>query len=424
METSDIIMIILIVICVMLSAFFSSVETAFSCVNTVRLQHYADKGNKKAKTALYITNNYDKALTTILIGNNIVNIGCSSIATVVCMNLFGSYGAAISTGAITLLVLTFGEVIPKCLAKEHAEKLCLFTGKILRVLMTVLTPLVFLFIKLKELALKLFDKDGETPSVTEDELKVILENSREEGVLEQQEKEMVQSALEFDETTAEEILTPRVDLTAIDLNDGDEYNKAIILQQRFSRIPVYRDSIDNVVGILHTRDYLEAIVRHETPTVISLMQAPYFIYKTKKLSAVLSEFKHNKLHIAVVADDYGGTLGIVTMEDLIEEIVGDIWDEDEVAEPEYQKLAENSYNISGDMNISDMLALFDLKEDFVESDTVSVGGLIMENLGDIPCVGDTFTYANVLQMTVLEIDDQRVTRVRVDFTPPEQDEEF
>ncbi len=424
MSTTDIILLLLILICILLSAFFSSVETAFSTVNIFRLQHYMEKGNKKAKTALYITNNYDKALTAILIGNNIVNIGCSSIATVVCISLFGDYGAAISTGAITLLVLTFGEIIPKCVAKENAEALCLISAGILKVLMTILTPLVFLFIHIKEFALRLVNKQDDTPSMTEDELKVILENVEGEGVLEQQEREMVQSALDFDETTAQEILTPRVDLTAIDITDGEEKNKQIILSQRFSRIPVYRDSIDNIVGTLHTRDYLEAIVKGETPTVEGLMQTPYFIYKTRKLSAVLSEFKRQKLHIAIVADDYGGTLGIVTMEDLIEEIVGDIWDEDEVEKPEYQKLSDNSYIISGDMNITDMLELFSLREDFIESDTVSVGGLIMENLGDIPCVGDMFTYAEVLTMTVKEIEDQRVTRVQVSYTPLEQDEEF
>ena len=395
-----------ILILIILSAFFSSVETAFSTVNTIRLKHDAQNGSKKAKDALYITENYDKALTTVLIGNNIVNISCSSIATVLCINLFGDMGAAISTGAVTLLVLTFGEIMPKCIAKERADSYCLFTAKALRILMTVFTPIVFIFIKMKSAALKRMHKNEKTPSVTEDELKYIIESIEEEGVLEQQERELVQSALDFDEKTVQEVLTPRVDITAIEVNDDVRDIAKLILSERYSRIPVYKDTLDNVIGILHTRDFLEAIVNGETPNIQELIQPAYFIYKTKKLSKVLTDFKHKKLNIAIVSDEYGGTVGIVTME----EIVGEIWDEDEEIEHMYKELSDGSYEISGDMDIDEMLELFALDPKTIQSESVSVGGWVLEMLGSIPNEGDSFQFDSLF-ITVAEVSEQRITRL-------------
>lgn len=421
MSTYDILMLIIIIVCILLSAFFSATETAFSTVSTIRLKYRAERGDKKAVNCLKITENYDKALTTILIGNNIVNIGCSSVATVLCMNLFGDAGAAISTGAVTLLVLTFGEILPKCIAKEKAEVFCISVAKILLVLMTILTPLVMFFVALKSMALKIFTKDSAKPSVTEDELKVLIGTSQQEGVLEQQERELVQSALDFDEKSAQEILTPRVDITAIDINDKTENIKNIIIKERFSRIPVYNDSVDNIIGILHTRDYLEELAQGNTSNLKMLIKPAFFIYKTQRLSTILAEFKKQKLHIAVVTDDYGGTLGIVTMEDLLEEIVGDIWDEDEIEDPDHSKVSDTTYNVSGDMTIFSMLELFDLREDYIESDSVSVGGWIMENLGDIPKPGDNFTYKNTLNFTVISTVEQRVEKVKVVYTPYAKD---
>lgn len=410
-------MLCIMVVCIMLSAFFSSIETAFSTVSTVRLKHSAERGNKKAQNALKIVENYDKAITSILIGNNIVNIGCSSVATVLCINLFGDAGAAISTGAVTLLVLTFGEIIPKCIAKEKPEALCLATAKTLLILMTVLTPLVIFFVSLKTVALKLFNKGTAQPSVTEDELKVLIGTSQQEGVLEQQERELVQSALDFDEKTVQDILTPRVDITAININEKNDVIKQIILKERYSRIPVYKDGIDNIVGILYSRDYLEALLNTSKPDIKKLMKPAFFVYKTKILSEVLTEFKKEKLHIAVVTDDYGGTLGIVTMEDLLEEIVGDIWDEDEVEMPLYSKISDNTYYLSGDMNIYAMLELFGLREDYIVSDSISVGGWVMENMGDIPQPGDSFEYKNRLKFIVTEVTEQRVEKVKAIFQP-------
>lgn len=421
MDLSDSLMLIIMIICICFSAIFSSMETAFSTVSVIRLTDKAEKGSQKAKNALKITKQYDKALTSILIGNNIVNIGCSSVGTVLCISLFGDIGAAISTVAVTILVLIFGEVLPKCIAKEKPEELCLASAKMLLMLMTILTPIVFFFVVLKSFALKVFTKGGAKPSVTEDELKVLIGTSQQEGVLEQQERELVQSALEFDEKTVQEILTPRVDITAIDVNESTDKITKIIIDERFSRIPVYKDDIDNIIGVLHTRDYLEELIARKTPDIKKLIKPAYFIYKTKVLSSVLTEFKKQKLHIAVVTDDYGGTLGIVTMEDLLEEIVGDIWDEDEIESPDHNKISDTTYTVNGDMSITSLLELLQLREGYIKTDAVSIGGWIMENIGDIPQVGDSFTYKNI-SVTVTTASEKRVEKAKITYIPVEANE--
>lgn len=414
--------IIVIFICILLSAFFSSVETAFSFVNVIRLQSYAEDGNKKAKTALYISNNFDKALTTILICNNIVNLGCSALATVFCFRLFGEIGPAIATGATTLLVLTFGEIIPKCLAKEHCEVYSLHTAGILRFLMIVLTPIVFLFIKLKELAIKVAGNKNEQPSVTEDELKQIVENIEGEGVLEEDESEMVQSVLDFDDKTVLEVLTPRVDMTAIDIMESPEKLKHIIIESRYSRIPVYKDTIDHIIGILHTRDYLEDLANGVEPNIGKLIQTPYFVFNNQKLSKILSDFKRKRLHIAVVTDEYGGTLGIVTMEDLLEEIVGDIWDEDEEIENDFTKISDTQYIVSGDMPLENLFEIAQIDPDDVETDSVTVGGFVLEHFQTIPRRKAKFVFENI-KFVVQQVNSQRIIAVDVFIEPKEENED-
>lgn len=414
--------IILIILCIILSAFFSSVETAFSFVNVIRIQGYADDGDKRAKNVLYITDRFDKALTTILICNNIMNLGCSSLATVVCLNLFGDIGTAIATGATTLLVLTFGEIIPKCLAKEHCERYSLATAGILKALTIILTPIVFIFLKLKGLALKIAGTKNEQPSVTEDELKQIVENIEGEGVLEEDESEMVQSVLDFDDKTVLEILTPRVDLTAIDIMDSPEKLRHIIMESRYSRIPVYKETIDHIIGILHTRDYLEILARGEEPNLGKLIQPAYFVFNNQNLSKILSDFKRKRLHIAIVTDEYGGTLGIVTMEDLLEEIVGEIWDEDEEIENDCTKISENEYFVSGDMPLEDLFEIADIDPDDVETDAVTVGGFILEHFTTIPRRKARFTYENI-ELTVQQVNSQRIISVNVIIHPKEDKDE-
>lgn len=409
---------VIIVILIALSAFCSCIETAFSCANNIRLKKFADAGNKKAKVALYIINNYDKALTAILILNNIVNLGCSSLATVVCLELFGDYGAAISTGATTLLVLTFGEVIPKCLGKEKSDSISMGVARILKVIITILTPFILIFSAIKTLALKLFRIKQDDTTVTEDELKIIVESIEEQGVLEEQESQMVRSALDFDEKTAEEILTPRVDVTAIDIDEDINTITEIIRTQRYSRIPVYKGSVDNIVGILHSWDYMDEIIKGNTPDLKKLIIKPEFIFRTQKLSAILANFRKKKLHIAIVTDEYGGTLGILTMEDLLEEIVGEIWDEDEEIEQEFTKISDSKYKVSGDMELEDMLELFGKKLDDIDSESLTVGGFVFETLGTIPKKNEKFT-RDGMEIKVVKVKDQRIQTVIVKTTQSE-----
>lgn len=413
------------VVLLLLSAFFSSTETAFSSVSKIRLKNLADNGNKKAKTALYVAERYSKALTTILVGNNIVNIANSALATVFFVNIFGeAQGTVISTVVITIVVLIFGEVLPKNIAIDNAEKICITFAPVLKFLMVLLTPLSIILMGINKLYKKLArNSNHQEPSVTEDELKYIIESIEEEGVLEQQESELVQSALEFDEKTAEEILTPRVDMVAIDIDDPVEEITELVLKERYSRIPVYRDNIDKIIGVLHTRDYLEALINNnEKPNIEAMLQPAHFIYKTKKLSALLADFKYNKIHLAVVTDDYGGILGIVTMEDLLEQIVGEIWDEDEEVEKMSLKISDNKYEVSGDMPISDMLELFDKPTKYIETESNSVGGWALEQLANIPEPGEQFTYKE-LEITIREVLDQRILSMIIVYKPSEDEED-
>ncbi len=409
---------IIILLLILVSSFCSCAETAFSCASTIRLKRWADEGNKKAKRALKIAEDFDKTLTAILILNNIVNLGCSALATVLCIELFGDYGAAVATGGTTLLVLTFGEIIPKCFGKEKADRIAVAFALPLKIIIIILIPFIHLFIYVKRFALFVFRIKSDESVVTEDELKYIVESIEEQGVLEQQESEMVRSVLDFDETSVEEILTPRVDVTGIDIDSTTEEILSTIKTQRYSRIPVYEESIDNIVGILHTWDYLEAIASGKKPVLKNLITPPYFIFKTQNLSSVLSEFRRKKLHIAIVTDEYGGTLGIVTMEDLLEEIVGEIWDEDEEIENNCQKLYENCYRVSGDMELSELFRLFDIRVTDEETDSNTVGGFIFESLGAIAKSGDFFFYRG-LKITVESVTDRRVDFATVKL----QDEE-
>lgn len=401
-----------IILLVMCSAFFSSTETAYSSVSKVRLKNYADNGNKKAKKAYYISEHYDKALSTILVGNNIVNIAASSLGTLLFVSFLGdASGTLVSTVVLTVVVLIFGEVMPKNIAKENSESFCMSSATVLLVLMFIFTPVTYLLLQINKLVKKIADKSNKKePTVTEDELKYIVESIEEEGVLEEQESELVQSALEFDEKTAYEILTPRVDMVAIDIDDDPDKIKKIILEERYSRIPVFKNNIDNIVGVIHTRDYLEIMLEEKNPDISKLIQPAYYIYRSKKLSSILADFKHKRLHIAVVTDDYGGTLGIVTMEDLLEQLVGDIWDEDEEVLNKFKKLDENKYELNGDMNIKDMLELIDKDIKYIDTDSKSVGGWVIEQIGDIPKEGEIFCYKD-LKITVSEVEDKRVNSV-------------
>ncbi|MBR3972088.1 MAG: HlyC/CorC family transporter [Ruminococcus sp.] len=412
---------ITIAILIAISAFCSCSETVYSCASAVRLKMWADEGNKKAKRALRIVNDYDKALTAILILNNIVNLSCSALATLLFLNISPNYGAAISTGVITLLVLTFGEIIPKCFGKEKADKLALTISGILGACIWLLTPLIYLFLGIKKLALRIFSIKGDDPTVTEDELKYIVEEIEEQGILEKQESEMVRSVLDFDETTVVEVLTPRVDVIALSIDDPHDKIMKVIKKHRFSRIPVYKDTIDNIIGILHTWDYLGAIASGQKGSLKDHISPAQFIFQTQNLSSVLSEFRRRRLHMAVVTDEYGGTLGIVTMEDLLEEIVGEIWDEDEEVENNIRKISERQWKVDGDMTLEDMYELFDIKPDEEESECVTVGGFVSETLGAIPKKGDSIEYKNLF-ITVDSVTNKRIDTVTIQVKESSEEE--
>ena len=407
---------LIIILLVMCSAFFSSTETAYSSASKIRLKNYADNGNKKAMKAYKIAENYDKALATLLVGNNIVNIAASALATILFVSFFGeASGTLVSTVVLTIIVLIFGEVLPKNIAIENSEKMCMDSANVLYFLMVILTPITLLLLKLNSLVKNIASKDKDKePTVTEDELKYIVESIEEQGVLEEQESNLVQSALDFDEKTVYDILTPRVDIVALNINDTQENIKKIILTERYSRIPVYKDNIDNIIGILHTRDYLEQLLQVEFPDLNKLIQPAHFIYRSKKLSSLLSDFKHRRLHIAIVTDDYGGTLGIVTMEDLLEQIVGDIWDEDEEIENKYKKIDDNKFEIIGDMNITDMLDLISKDSKYIVTYSKTVGGWVIEQMGNIPNKNDKFIYRDIT-IIIDDIEDKRVNKITVSF---------
>lgn len=418
-STSGILYLVLVVL-LCFSAFFSASETAYSSLNKIRMKNYADGGNKKAKRALAIVDDFDRLLSTILVGNNVVNMASASIATVIATAIFGPSGAAIATTVMTVLVLVFGEILPKTLAKENSEAIAMKAGGLLQFFIKLLTPVVFFFVKIKEFALRLLKGAEAQPSVTEEELKYIVESIEQEGVLEEQESDLVQSALDFDEITVQEILTPRVDLVTIDVDDPLEEALRVVLDAHFSRIPVYRGTVDNIIGVLQVRDLLKAVVQKTDTRLPLLVTDCVFVHKTMKISALLAEFKAKKLHLAVVTDDYGGTMGIVTMEDVLEQLVGDIWDETDEVRDDFVQVGRDAFIVSGDMNVFEMLEELGEDDRGFESDYNTAGGWAMEMLGHIPEAGEQYSYRGLV-VTVSEVEEQRILSLRVERIPtPEE----
>lgn len=395
------------------SAFFSASETALSTFNHVRMKNTAEEGNKKAKKVLKLADDYDKTISTILIGNNIVNIAASSIATVLFTKLFVHNGALISTIVMTLSILMFGEVCPKSLAKNNADKVAMFVAGPIDTLRTLFTPLAFLLVKLTGL---LNRKGGEEqPSVTEEELISIIESIEEEGVLGEDESNLVQSALEFDEIEVQEVLTHRVDMIAMDINDPWEEQLKLVQSEGISRFPVYEDTIDHIVGVVRAKDVLLAEVAGKRD-LRRLMTPMMFVHSTMSISKLLNDLRRQKMQMAIVTDDYGGTLGLVTMEDCLEELVGEIWDESDQVEEEFVALGNDIYEVSGEMNIYDMFDNLDMKVRDLESDYSTLSGWTVEQMEHIPQVGETFTFENI-RVTVKEMEEQRITKLTVEKLP-------
>lgn len=406
-----------------LSAFFSASEMALSSVNKVRIKTMADDGDRRAAKVLALTERFDRTLSVILIGNNIVNIAVSSILTVLATQLFGAGGVAVATAIATVLILIFGEITPKCIAKEKSEDLALGVSPILSLIITVLYPVAVIFVKLQSLISKLVGADKSQPYVTEQELLNIIETIEEEGVLDEQRSELMQSALAFDETIAQDVLTPRVDLTAINIADSPEKIKNLVLTERFSRIPVFEKSLDNIIGILHTRDYLETLLANGEPPadIRPLLKKPVFVHKTQRIAALLNDFRRNRVHMAVVTDDFGGTMGIVSMEDVLEELVGEIWDEDEEAEVDFIQTEPYVYRVSGDFPIEEALENIGCDMKNFESEFSTVGGWALEHLGHIPAAGESFE-ENGIFVTIDEMDEQRIVKLTIKYVPPAPEE--
>ena len=405
MDNSDLWKIVLVVVMMIFSALFSSTETAYSSVNKLRLKNYEAQGDKRAGTALKLANKFDEVLTAVLIGNNIVNIATSSVSTLLFVSIFGKSGAGISTAVITVLVLVFCEVLPKSYAKRNAEKLALLFAKPLSVLVTVLKPAVFVLNKISSL----LSSGEEAPSVTEDELKYMIDEIEEQGVIEEQESELVKSALEFDEITVDEILIPRVKVTGIEINSTIDEIKEIFTTEMYSRMPVYEKSLDDIVGIITNNAFFKMLVEGGNDINNIIQEVPH-IADCKLISEAMRDMQRSKVHLAVVVDQYGGTKGIVTLEDIIEELVGEIYDEDDEIVTRIVKIAPDKFEITGDMSINDMIEQLNIDENLIQTEYNSVGGWVTEVMEHIPEKNET-AETGIFRLTASQVNEQTVEKV-------------
>lgn len=415
----------LIIILIALSAFFSASETAFSSVNRIRLKGMAENGSKGAERSLKILKKYDKALTTILIGNNIVNIATSSISTILCIAIVGeAYGSLVATIAVTLIVLIFGEIIPKGLSKDHAESVCIGVSAVISFLMLIFTPFSSFFLLMKRGISRLFAKK-ENVSVTEEELMAIIDEIKDEGVLEQQESDLVRSALQFDEITVDEIITPRVRVVAVDVNDSAEDVRVKFLSEQYSRMPVFEKNLDNIVGIINEKDFITAYAEKGGDlSVRELVQDTIYVPSMQKISEVLRLMQKKKCHMSVVLDQHGGTLGIVTMEDLLEELVGEIWDEsDEVKSPITMR-SEREFEIYGETSLNSLRRYLDSRDIkfSIDSESHTVAGWVLELFGSIPKSGDVIEEED-FAVTVCDAAELRVNKIRLKFKEKTSEDE-
>ncbi|MBM6924942.1 HlyC/CorC family transporter [Pseudoflavonifractor phocaeensis] len=416
LEGSNMTMIAVLVVLVILSAYFSATETAFTSLNRIRLKSKADAGDRRATLTLKLVDNYDNLLSTILVGNNIVNLSASSLATVLFTEgLRLRNGAVISTVVITLVVLIFGEVSPKSLSKEYPESFAMFSAPIMRVLMVILTPVNFLFSLLKRLLSKVFHQEGDN-GITEEELVTMVDQAESEGGLDQHESKLIRSAIEFNDMEVDEILTPRVDIVAVEDTDTMEDVAQAFAESGYSRLPVYHEDVDDIIGVIHEKDFHAA--RYRGIEDLKSITGPV-LYTTgnTKISELLRILQREKGHLAIVVDEYGGTEGLVTLEDIVEELVGEIWDEhDEVIE-EFKKQEDGSYIISCTADLADLFDLFSIKG---ECDANTISGWVMDQIGRIPEEGDRFA-SDGLDVTVTKVDHRRVLEIRVEVLPEEEE---
>lgn len=399
---------IIIIGCIIMSAYFSATETAFSSLNRIRIKNMAEKGNKRAGLVLKLSENYDGLLSTILIGNNIVNIASASLATVIFVKLLGDEaGASISTVVTTIVVLIFGEVSPKSIAKESPEQFAMFSAPFLNAFMVLLTPANYLFKQWKKLLSVLIRTSGDS-GITEEELLAIVEEAKQDGGIDEQEGSLIKSAIEFTELEAMDIATPRVDVTGIPVDADKEEIAAVFGETGYSRLPVYKDKIDDIIGIIYQKDFYNQVYRGVCG-VEAIVRPALYVAKSKKINVLLKELQKNKMHIAVVIDEFGGTMGIVTLEDILEELVGEIWDEHDVVVQEIEKISDQEYLVLGNTSVEKLFEELGGEEEF-ESFTVS--GWVMELAERIPEEGDVLYYEN-MTITVMKMKDRRVEQVRI-----------
>jgi CBS domain containing-hemolysin-like protein len=402
-------MVILLVL-IVISAFFSACETAFSSVNRIRLKNYAEEKRRGSKKALDISNDFDRTLSTILVGNNIVNIAAASISTKVATDMFGVQGLLYSTILMTFIILIFGEILPKSIAKDKAEDFALATSGLLSTLIKLFIPITFFFIKLKSFVSKYTKDDNKMPSITEEEIKVMVEISEEEGTIGNNEAELVQRSLDFNDILVGEVTTPRIDIIAVEVNQSIEEIRDVFLEERYSRIPVYEDSIDNIIGILSEREFLSELVQNNEINVRELIRDPYFVVESMQISTLLPELQKAKVHMAIVVDEFGGTSGLITLEDILEELVGDIWDEHDETVRNIIKINENCYEFNAELPLDEFVETFEMKEPVTDYHTL--GGWIIEKFGKIPKQNDSFMHENLV-IKVHQIDNRRIRKVRV-----------
>lgn len=412
MDSHIIVDIVAIVILVTLSAYFSATETAFTSLNRIRMKNMANEGNKRAQLVLNLESKYDKLLTTILIGNNIVNISMTAIATVLFVELCGAYGATISTVVITIVVLIFGEISPKNVAKEVPEKFSLFSAPIINLMMTVLTPVTFLFTQWKKLLSKIF-KLGEERTITEDELLTMVEEAENVGGIESEQSELIQNAIEFNDLEVWDVLTPRIDMKAIEIDTPKEEIARLFKETGFSRFPVYEDDVDKILGVLNQKDFHNYIVG-TNKSIADYIKPVVFVPAGVKASALLKKMQQMKTHLAIAVDEYGGTEGLVTLEDIIEELVGEIYDEhDAVMSQEIIPLQNGSFRVKCNANIEKVLDYFDIEEEMREQ---TVNGWVVRNLDKLPSRDDTFQQQidnKLFKVRVTKADDRRALEINL-----------
>lgn len=417
LDSASIAMIVGLVFCVIMSGYFSATETAFTSLNRVRLKSWADGGDQRAARTLALAEDYDKLLSTLLIGNNIVNNVATTIGAVLFIHLIDEVtGPTVSAIVLTVVILIFGEVSPKSLAKESPERFAMFATPLLGVLRTVLTPLNFLFTQWKRLLSKVFRKSADG-GITEEELVTLVDQAESEGGLDQHESRLIRAAIEFHDLEVEEILTPRVDIVAVEDTDSMEEIAKIFAENGYSRLPVYHEDIDNIIGVIHEKDFHAA--RYRGLTSVKEMLGP-MLYTTgnTKISELLRILQREKAHMVIVVDEYGGTEGLVTLEDIVEELVGEIWDEHDEATEDFRRQSDGSWIVLGSAGVDDLYERLGLPED-EDIDSNTVNGLVQEKTCHLPKVGDRFTlgeYDGVVTRTAK----RRVTEVRL--TPAEKPE--